>query len=121
MPPEPAFMADAACAGADVHVFFPEREDEGYTEARKVCAGCPVRAQCLDHALVNFERFGMWGGRSPSERQKEARARRLRERVEIAACGTRAGYERHRRLGERACVLCRAANAAKPVRRGSAA
>ena len=39
-------------------------------EAKKVCLACPVRKQCLDYALANDERFGIWGGLSERERRK---------------------------------------------------
>ena len=35
-----------------------------------MCAGCPVRAQCLEHALAHDERFGVWGGTSERERRR---------------------------------------------------
>ncbi len=42
-------------------LFFPEKG--GSTrEAKKVCTGCEVRAECLEYALEHDERFGIWGG-----------------------------------------------------------
>jgi len=35
-----------------------------------VCTGCPVRAQCLEHALAHDERYGVWGGTSERERRR---------------------------------------------------
>ncbi|HEV6953776.1 WhiB family transcriptional regulator [Promicromonospora citrea] len=59
----------ALCAQTDPEAFFPEKG--GSTrEAKKVCAGCEVRAECLDYALENDERFGIWGGLSERERRK---------------------------------------------------
>jgi WhiB family redox-sensing transcriptional regulator len=40
-----------------------------YREARRVCRVCPVAAECLEWALTNDERFGMWGGMTPAERR----------------------------------------------------
>jgi WhiB family transcriptional regulator, redox-sensing transcriptional regulator len=58
----------------DVEAFFPEKG--GSTrEAKRVCTTCPVRAECLEYALGNDERFGIWGGLSERER------RRLKRRV----------------------------------------
>lgn len=69
-----AWQADALCAQTDPEAFFPEKG--GSTrEAKKVCQQCEVRAQCLDYALANDERFGIWGGLSERER------RRLRRRA----------------------------------------
>jgi WhiB family redox-sensing transcriptional regulator len=56
-------MRDAACAGADPDLFFPrEQRDPGNREAKRVCAGCPVRAECLRYSLATREEFGVWGG-----------------------------------------------------------
>ena len=64
----------ALCAQTDPEAFFPEKG--GSTrEAKKVCLGCDVRSECLDYALANDERFGIWGGLSERER------RRLRRRA----------------------------------------
>ena len=59
----------ALCAQTDPEAFFPEKG--GSTrEAKKVCVSCEVRVECLDYALENDERFGIWGGLSERERRK---------------------------------------------------
>jgi WhiB family redox-sensing transcriptional regulator len=59
----------ALCAQTDPEAFFPEKG--GSTrEAKKVCIGCDVRGECLEYALANDERFGIWGGLSERERRK---------------------------------------------------
>ncbi|RMI02854.1 WhiB family transcriptional regulator [Cellulomonas triticagri] len=59
----------ALCAQTDPEAFFPEKG--GSTrEAKKVCQGCEVRSECLEYALENDERFGIWGGLSERERRK---------------------------------------------------
>ena len=59
----------ALCAQTDPEAFFPEKG--GSTrEAKKVCLTCEVRTECLEAALVNDERFGIWGGLSERERRK---------------------------------------------------
>ena len=56
------------CAQTDPEAFFPEKG--GSTrEAKKVCVGCDVRSECLEYALENDERFGIWGGLSERERR----------------------------------------------------
>lgn len=67
---EPADWAQrAACRGIDPDLFFPERGQD--TEpAKTVCRTCPVIDACLDHALRNGERVGVWGGTSERERRK---------------------------------------------------
>jgi len=63
------WQEQALCAQTDPEAFFPEKG--GSTrEAKRVCASCDVRAECLDYALGNDERFGIWGGLSERERRK---------------------------------------------------
>ena len=67
---------DALCAETDPEAFFPEKG--GSTrEAKRVCSGCEVRAECLESALANDERFGIWGGLSERERRRIRLARRV--------------------------------------------
>ena len=69
-----AWQEDALCAQTDPEAFFPEKG--GSTrDAKRICAQCTVRAECLEYALKNDERFGIWGGLSERER------RRLRRRA----------------------------------------
>ncbi|MGH3421088.1 MAG: WhiB family transcriptional regulator [Streptosporangiaceae bacterium] len=59
----------ALCAQTDPEAFFPEKG--GSTrEAKLICAGCEVRAECLEYALAFDERFGIWGGLSERERRR---------------------------------------------------
>jgi len=67
----------ANCLGVDPDLFFPER-GASTREAKAVCNGCVVRDDCLDYALTNGEKFGVWGGMS--ERQR----RRIRSQRSIA-------------------------------------
>lgn len=67
----------AACEGSPPDVFYPENEFET-AAAKAICAQCPVRGICLETALRNKERYGIWGGLTPRER---ARLRRRNLRV----------------------------------------
>jgi WhiB family redox-sensing transcriptional regulator len=59
----------ALCAQTDPEAFFPEKG--GSTrEAKRICLGCEVRDRCLEYALANDERFGIWGGLSERERRR---------------------------------------------------
>jgi WhiB family redox-sensing transcriptional regulator len=59
----------ALCAQTDPEAFFPEKG--GSTrEAKRVCSSCEVRVECLEYALENDERFGIWGGCSERERRR---------------------------------------------------
>lgn len=65
-----------ACRGEPTDAFFPVAHNTGrrggtnsiYRRARTVCAGCPVRTECLTHAIRAGEIHGMWGGLTPKER-----------------------------------------------------
>lgn len=60
-----SWQQHAACRGL-TELFYPVVGDHN-VEARKVCHECPVQAECLEHAIVNGERFGIWGGHTPKE------------------------------------------------------
>jgi WhiB family redox-sensing transcriptional regulator len=75
-----AWRLEALCAETDPEAFFPEKG--GSTrEAKRVCTGCTVRAECLESALTNDERFGIWGGLS----ERERRRLRLQRRETLSA------------------------------------
>jgi WhiB family transcriptional regulator, redox-sensing transcriptional regulator len=66
----------ANCLGVDPDLFFPER-GASTREAKEVCRGCVVRDECLEYALANGEKFGIWGGMSERERRRIRRQRAL--------------------------------------------
>lgn len=70
----------ANCLGVDPDLFFPER-GASTREAKGVCRGCEVRVECLEYALDNGEKFGIWGGLSERERRRVRRQRALARRV----------------------------------------
>jgi WhiB family redox-sensing transcriptional regulator len=71
----------AVCVGIDARLFFgPDGEQWQEREIREakakaICASCPVRAQCLDYALGNSIKHGIWGGLNQEERARERRCR----------------------------------------------
>jgi WhiB family redox-sensing transcriptional regulator len=68
-PEDAGWQERGLCAQTDPEAFFPEKG--GSTrEAKKVCLTCDVRQDCLEYALENDERFGIWGGLSERERRK---------------------------------------------------
>ena len=79
------WQLEAACRGVDSDVFFhPDRErgearERREAQAKKICAGCPVRQACLDHALKVREPYGVWGGLSEHERAVLLQRRKLSE------------------------------------------
>ncbi|HEX2701446.1 MAG TPA: WhiB family transcriptional regulator [Acidimicrobiales bacterium] len=65
----------AACRGVDPDVFYPASDEEA-EEAKSICRMCPVREACLEYALANRERDGVWGGATERERRRMIRQRR---------------------------------------------
>ena len=76
-----SWQARAACAGLDAPLFFapdgerPQEREIREAKAKAVCVLCPVRAQCLDYALGNSIKHGIWGGLNQEERARERRRR----------------------------------------------
>lgn len=89
-----SWQADAACRapGIDPDWFFPPTLQGVFTGARavEICNTCPVREACLDHAIEQGERYGIWGGMSERHRINEARRRRKAARhAELTSVPTR--------------------------------
>jgi WhiB family transcriptional regulator, redox-sensing transcriptional regulator len=81
---ERSWQLQANCMGVDPDLFFPER-GASTREAKEVCRGCVVREDCLEYALANGEKFGIWGGMSERERRRLRRARALARRDVVSA------------------------------------
>ena len=73
---ENEWMAEGRCRSISPSVFFPS-DGVGVEVARQICQGCPVRAPCLEYALLHRIDHGVWGGASERERRRIARRRRL--------------------------------------------
>ena len=65
------------CRANDSEIFVPPTHFEHKPEreareakAKAVCAGCPVRVDCLSWALAVREPYGVWGGASEGERKQ---------------------------------------------------
>lgn len=75
-----AWIAGAACIGEDPELFFPVGSAPPaaaqVARAKAVCAGCPVRTQCLEWSLVTCQDAGVWGGLDEDQRRDIRRARR---------------------------------------------
>ena len=71
----------AACVGKDAELFFgpdgerPQDQEIREAKAAAVCTRCPVRAQCLEYALANSIKHGIWGGLTREGRSRERRRR----------------------------------------------
>lgn len=87
--PEPTGIGDrwqdhAACRGKPADLWFNDNigGPDACAEAVRICNTCPVRIDCLAHAVNNGEQHGVWGGQTPKER---ANARRKASRLRAKA------------------------------------
>lgn len=88
------WQEDAACRELGSRLFFhpvgergPESEERD-AAAKEVCARCPVRRECLRHALEVQEPFGIWGGLTEQERRRLHAAGAARKRETLSASAT---------------------------------
>lgn len=65
----PAWYAEAACLDADPAAFFPSKGEDPQP-AQAVCATCTVVRDCLQLALDEGHKDGVWGGMTPGQRRK---------------------------------------------------
>ena len=59
----------ALCLDMETEDFFPKR-GESTKHVKAICRSCPVVKPCLEFAIRNTEKFGVWGGTSERERRK---------------------------------------------------
>lgn len=68
--PDEPWISESVCSETDPEAFFPEKGGS-IKDAKRICwNSCPVREDCLQYALTNDERFGVWGGYSEKERRR---------------------------------------------------
>jgi len=79
-PAETWWIERSSCIGEDPELFFPVGSTGAAlaqtAKAIEICAGCPVRAECLEWALETCQDAGVWGGLGEEERREIRRARR---------------------------------------------
>ncbi|WP_434599482.1 WhiB family transcriptional regulator [Streptomyces sp. A5-4] len=67
-----SWIERAACTDEDPELFFPVSAEgpgaEQRQQAKAVCAGCPVKQECLHWALTTGQTSGIWGGTCERER-----------------------------------------------------
>ena len=73
------FLEDAACQGTDPDPFYADHETAEIAKALTFCRKCEVVDQCLDYALRYNEIYGVWGGKTPKERKRIRRQRRIKD------------------------------------------
>lgn len=131
---EQRWMEQAACVGHDPELWFPsdgkgrppgngERpETERIKKAKAICAGCPVRNECLTFALENKEDHGIWAGVGRERRRELRRGNPLPDqpaRPSDGSClrGHSAEYRVSTSSGSTKCKKCRAEDSAKALLR----
>jgi hypothetical protein len=133
-----SWQKQSNCSDLDPSMFYPSHGQRYAYEAVEACYKCPVKEECLQHAL-QFEEYGYWAGTSPNKRvamrkklgiklvsinsdflsiqyveeivdPEKARVTKAKIiRRQAAVCGTRAGYNAHRRRNEPTCADCKRA------------
>lgn len=73
----PTWMAHADCRDLDPRLFYPVR-GQPTGPAKQVCQACPVRQACLEYALANREKHGIWGGTTVRDRRHILRQQRTK-------------------------------------------
>jgi hypothetical protein len=129
------WQKSSLCKGMEIELFYPVHGKSPSRKLYDTCDACPVAKECLDHAL-KYEEYGHWSKTGPRERNKLRKelgieltvlntdflATQYSEEKEFhedtktsiirrktAVCGTRAGYNAHRRKKEPTCVDCKRA------------
>ena len=67
-----SWRKDAICNKTKSINWFSEEKEE-IKMAKEACKKCPVADKCLEFAVRNKERFGVWGGFTTRERNKITR------------------------------------------------
>jgi WhiB family redox-sensing transcriptional regulator len=69
------WMTNGNCRFEPPATFFPT-DGHGVEIAKRICATCPVKRQCLEHALEQRIDHGIWGGASERQRRRILKKRR---------------------------------------------
>ena len=64
---------EAQCKQAGLDELFVRGAAQN--QAKRICAGCPVKTECLAEALDNQIEWGVWGGMTERERRALLRRR----------------------------------------------
>jgi len=70
------WMNSGSCRLVPPSTFFPS-DGTGVIVAQRICEDCPVKVQCLEHALVNRIDHGVWGGASERQRRRLLKSRSI--------------------------------------------
>jgi hypothetical protein len=77
----------AECAKMDLKLFYPAHGHKYAKEAVRACSICPVKEECLQHAL-KYEEYGYWAGTAPVQRA------RMRKEIGIKVVSVTYNYEK---------------------------
>lgn len=81
-----AWQEHAACINVDTAIFFPNSSSTSkaastaWNTPKLICDTCPVRLKCLDFAIKWRLTNGMYGGKTPEERNKIRQQRKKEEK-----------------------------------------
>lgn len=85
-PREKGWQKKGACSGEDPNIYVPP-EKQGTKDTihydKTICDGCIVRKECLDYALANHPKYGLWSGTTPKQRDKMYRFYRGEREYEL--------------------------------------
>lgn len=70
------WMHSGSCRSEPPSTFFPS-DGVGVIVAQQICAGCPVKVECLEHALEHRIDHGVWGGASERQRRRLLKSRSI--------------------------------------------
>lgn len=93
-----AWGVQAVCRTADPDELFVDGAAQN--RAKAVCAGCPVRTECLAYALDRRIEHGVWGGMTERERRALLRRRPMVTSWRRLLEEARKEHARHNPVGE---------------------
>ncbi|MGV9579750.1 WhiB family transcriptional regulator [Streptomyces sp. NPDC003509] len=104
--------------GPETARLFDSTDPREQAKARTICAECPLRPACADHALTTPEEHGTWGGLAAQDRRRlldptDRSWLDTQGRVRLP-CGTLNALGAHHRYGE-TCGTCEAAQEARTL------
>jgi WhiB family redox-sensing transcriptional regulator len=78
------WQEEGVCRSFETNTFFLENSLRGKKKSQKekiavsICNTCPVKMQCLEHALNTPEIYGVWGGMTEEQRHQILRKRGIK-------------------------------------------
>jgi WhiB family redox-sensing transcriptional regulator len=103
------WQSQGSCKGKPLDWFFFKNleTEQVYPQVKELCAGCPVRHDCLKDA-IETRSVGIWAGTTTADRRNPLRQRR-ELKAQMTDCGSYGGYRKHLRNKTPTCYQCRVA------------